>query len=183
MIFTELSLQGAYILELQPRTDERGFLARTFCRQELAEYGLDTCIAQCSISFNIQRGTIRGMHYQVSPYAEAKLVSCTKGSVYDVIIDLREDSATYLKWEAVILSEQNRSMLYVPQGFAHGFQTLQDNSEIFYQISEFYHPESARGLRWNDPELGIPWPLADKIVSRRDNSFPLLDEMGGLANE
>ncbi len=174
MIFTKLSLPGAYILELDRRTDERGFFARTFCRQEFAEYGLDTCIAQCSISFNRQRGTIRGMHYQAVPHQEAKLLSCTKGSVYDVIIDLREDSATYLKWEAVILSEQNRSMLYVPQGFAHGFQTLQDNSEIFYQISEFYHPESAGGLRWNDPKLAIPWPLTEKIVSRRDDSFPLL---------
>lgn len=183
MIFSELELKGAYIIEPKPLTDERGFFARIFCRQEFAKYALNPCIAQCDISFNRRKGTIRGMHYQITPYQEAKLLSCIKGSIYDVIIDLRKDSATFLKWEAVYLNEKNRQMLYIPEGFAHGFQTLQDNTEIYYQISEYYHPECSRGLRWNDPKLAIPWPLSEKIVSRRDDSFPLLDEMGGLVNE
>ena len=165
MIFTETKLNGVHILEIEKLSDERGFFARTWCKQEFAKYGLNSNLAQCSISFNRKRGTLRGMHYQISPYRETKLVRCTAGAIYDVVIDLRRDSATFCQWFAVELSAENRCMLYVPEDFAHGFQTLEDNTEVFYQISEPYAPEYAKGVRWDDPAFDIRWPAGDRIIS------------------
>lgn len=172
MKFIGLPLAGAYLIELQPIVDERGFFARTWCAQEFRRRELNPNLAQCSISLNTRRGTIRGMHYQEQPHAEAKLVRCCSGAVYDVIVDLRPSSPTYCQWFAVELTGVNRKMLYVPEGFAHGFQTLADNSEVFYQISEIYRPECARGVRWDDPSIGIEWPIRDPILSQRDRLFP-----------
>jgi len=155
--------------------DERGSFARSFCQEEFRAHGLDPVIAQCNISFNKRRGVLRGLHYQVKPHEEAKLVRCTRGAIWDVIVDLREGAPTRYRWFATELTADNRRALYIPRGFAHGFQTLADNSEVFYQMSEFYHPESARGVRWNDPIIGIAWPLADPVVSPRDRSYPLLE--------
>ena len=165
-------LNGVHILEIERLNDERGFFARTWCKQEFAKYGLNFNLAQCSISFNHKRGTLRGMHYQISPYRETKLVRCTAGAIYDVVIDLRRDSATFCKWLAVELSAENRCMLYVPEDFAHGFQTLKDNTEVLYQISVPYAPEYAEGVRWDDPAFDIRWPAADRIVSTKDASYP-----------
>ncbi len=173
MIFTQTLLPGAFVIDLERREDARGFFARTWCREEFAAHGLNTDMAQCSVSFNRARGTVRGMHYQTKPYVETKIVRCTMGAIYDVIIDLRADSATYLRWTATELTAENRRMLYIPVGMAHGFQTLTEDAEVFYQISEFYHPESAQGVRWNDPFFGIPWPLMDAVVSVRDSGYPL----------
>jgi dTDP-4-dehydrorhamnose 3,5-epimerase len=172
MKFQPLSLNGAYMIEPEPVADERGMFARTFCGREFDARGLDARIAQCSTSYNRRRGTLRGMHYQGAPFAEAKLVRCVRGAIHDVIIDLRPDSATRMQWTALELNAANRRMLYVPAGFAHGFQTLMDDSEVFYQISEWYSPEYARGVRWNDDAFGIRWPLADPIVSYKDRSYP-----------
>ena len=171
MKFTELRLKGAYLLELELIEDERGFFARSWCRDEFREHGLDPALVQCNISFNRRRGTLRGMHYQIAPHAEAKLVRCTQGSIYDVILDLRPESATYCAWTGSDLSAQNRRMLYVPAGFAHGFQTLEDDCEVFYQMSAFHHAPCARGVRWNDPAFSIDWPLRDPVVSARDASY------------
>jgi len=171
MKFIETKLKGAYIIEIEPIEDERGFFARSFCQKEFEEHGLNPRIIQCNISFNKKKGTIRGMHYQVAPYQEAKIVSCTNGAIYDVIIDLRKKSLTYCQWFAVELSAEAYKMLYIPEGFAHGFQTLEDNTAVFYQMSEFYHPECARGVRWNDPVFGIKWPLLVKIISKKDLSY------------
>ena len=172
MRFVETPLAGAYVVEIEPLEDERGFFARSWCREEFGARGLSAILAQCSISFSKARGTLRGMHYQASPFEEAKLVRCTAGAVYDVILDLRADSTTFKRWFAAELTTANRKMLYVPEGFAHGFQTLEDNSEVFYQISEFYRQGYARGVRWNDPAFGITWPAGEKIISERDRSFP-----------
>jgi dTDP-4-dehydrorhamnose 3,5-epimerase len=172
MIFTPTRLAGARVIDLERREDERGFFARSWCRHEFEEQGLNAQLVQCSISFNTVRGTLRGMHYQAKPHEEAKVVRCTRGGVHDVIIDLRPDSPTYLLWEAVELSEENRRMLYVPEGVAHGFQTLVDATEVCYQMSEVYRPESARGVRWDDPVFGIRWPDGERIISRRDRSYP-----------
>lgn len=172
MIFKETKLKGAFIIEPELLEDERGFFARTFCRKEFEAHGLDPDILQCNLSFNAKKGTLRGMHYQVKPFQEIKLVRVTKGSIYDVIIDLRPDSPSFKQWLGFELTAQNRKMLYVPKGFAHGFQTLTDDTEVFYQMSEFYHPESSRGLAWNSPEFGIEWLLDDRIISEKDrNSF------------
>lgn len=174
MLFTETILPGAYIIDIEPHDDERGFFARSFCVHEFERHGLNPRLAQCNISFNKKRGTLRGMHYQAEPYPETKLVRCTMGSIYDVIIDLRENSPTFRKWLGVELSAQNRRALYIPSGFAHGFQTLADNSEVYYQMSEFFYPECSRGLRWDDPAFGIEWPLPEQItVSSRDDHFEL----------
>jgi dTDP-4-dehydrorhamnose 3,5-epimerase len=173
MIFTETKLKGAYQIDLELRRDDRGFFARSFCQNEFAAHGLKTIVAQSNVSFNRQKGTLRGMHFQVPPKAEAKLVRCTRGAVYDVIIDLRSESASYCSWVAVELTADNSRMLYVPEGFAHGFQTLEDNAEVFYQMFEFYAPDYARGVRWDDPAFGIAWPLTNPIVSERDRSYPL----------
>ncbi len=174
MKFIETKLKGAYIIEPQLLEDERGFFARTFCQKEFEAHGLNTRLAQCSISYNRRKGTLRGMHYQVAPMAEAKVVRCTKGAIYDVIIDLRRDSPTYCEWIAVELSAENHRMLYIPEEFAHGFQTLEDDTEVFYQISEFYAPEYARGVRWNDSAFGIMFPLKNVIISERDKTYPLM---------
>ena len=171
MIFTETKLKGAFVIEPEKLEDERGFFARTFCRKEFEGHGLNPNLVQCNISFNKKRGTVRGMHFQVKPYEEAKLVSCLRGAIYDVIIDLRPNSPTYRQWVAVELSGENFRLLYIPEGFAHGFQTLEDNTEGFYQMSEFYHPECARGVRWNDPAFGIQWPLHITIISERDSHY------------
>ena len=175
MRFIETKLQGAYILEIEPIVDERGFFARTFCVHEFEAHGLNTQVAQCNISSNKRKGTLRGMHYQAAPHAETKLVQCVRGAIYDVIVDLRTDSPTFKSWFAVELTSTNHRMLYVPEGFAHGFQTLEDDSEVLYQISEFYHPQSVRGLLWNDPSLSIEWPLEVTIISTRDQSYAAID--------
>ncbi len=170
----ETTLDGAVILDLEPRADSRGFLARTFCAQEFEERGLRPVVAQCSLSYNRKRGTLRGMHYQHPPAAEAKLVRCVRGAIYDVVIDLRPGSSTYLQHVGVELSAENRRALYVPESFAHGFQTLTDDAEVLYQISAFHAPELADGLRWDDPALAIDWPLPVSAISERDLSWPLL---------
>ena len=173
MIFCETKLPGTFIIEVARLEDERGFFGRTFCRNEFAGRGLNPNVAQCNISFNRDAGTLRGMHYQSAPYAEDKLIRCTKGKLYDVIVDLRRESATFKQWIAVELTEENRLMLYVPKGCAHGFQTLVDNTEIFYQMSEFYHPASVCGVRWNDPAFGIRWPMMEQVImSDRDRNWP-----------
>jgi dTDP-4-dehydrorhamnose 3,5-epimerase len=173
MRFTPLLVEGAWLVEPEPRRDERGLFARTWCVNEFAERGLTAPFVQTSVSWNEVAGTLRGLHYQAEPHPEIKLVRCTAGSIYDVIVDLREGSASYLKWCAETLSAENRNALYVPQGCAHGFVTLEDGSEVFYQISEFHHPESARGARWNDPAFGIAWPRQPARISARDAEYPL----------
>ncbi len=172
MQFIETKLPGAYIINLDTLEDERGFFARAFCQKEFEENGLKSNIAQCNLSFNHKKGTLRGMHYQVKPYEEVKMVRCTQGKILDVIIDLRKNSATYKKWVGVELSAENNSMLYVPKGFAHGYQTLEDNSVVYYQVTEFYQPGSERGIRWNDPAFNIDWPLEISVISDKDNSLP-----------
>ena len=165
-------MQGAVLIELEPKTDERGFFARTFCADEFAQAGLNTKVVQCNVSFNKHKGTLRGMHYQKTPYEEAKLVRCTSGAIFDVIIDLRPESPTFKRHFSVILSAENRAALYVPEGFAHGFQTLRDNTEIFYQMSQRYQAEAAAGVRWDDPAFGIEWPADERIITERDRSYP-----------
>jgi len=172
MIFTETSLKGAFLIEPERLEDERGFFARTWCQREFEAHGLNSRLVQCNISFNKKMGTLRGMHYQVAPYEEARLVRCTQGAIYDVIIDLRPESSTFKQYIAAVLTAQNRTMLYVPEGFAHGFLTLEDNTEVFYQMSEFYAPEYARGVRWNDPAFGIQWPAEIQVISDRDQNYP-----------
>lgn len=171
MIFKETKLKGSFVIELDLIQDERGFFARSFCTKEFKDRLLDPCVAQCNISFNKKKGTLRGMHYQKNPWEEAKLVRCTKGKIYDVIVDIRPTSATFRQWIAVELSADNHKMLYVPTGFAHGFQTLEDNSEVFYQMSEVFHPEFAAGFNWNDQSIGINWPIEEKIISEKDNGL------------
>jgi len=168
MIFSETKLNGAFIIDLEPIQDERGFFARTWCKNEFAAHGLNPNLVQCNTSFNKKKGTLRGMHYQSPPYEEAKLVRCTMGAVYDVIVDIRKESKTFLQWIACELTAQNRKMLYVPEGFAHGFQTLEDNTEVFYQMSEFYHSDHAAGLRWDDPAIDIKWPIPEVVISKKD---------------
>lgn len=173
MIFSETKLPGAFIIEVKRLEDERGFFGRSFCRREFEERGLNPFVAQCNISFNRDAGTLRGMHFQAAPHAEEKLVRCTRGALYDVIIDLRPESPTFKRWVSLELTEDNGRMLYIPKGFAHGFQTLVDETEIFYQMSTFYHPESGRGVRWNDPAFGIQWPETDRVIlSDRDRLWP-----------
>jgi dTDP-4-dehydrorhamnose 3,5-epimerase len=174
MIFIETALKGAFIIEPEPIRDERGFFACTWNQEEFARRGLNPRVVQANVSFNRQRGTIRGMHFQMSPHQEAKLVRCTTGSIYDVIIDRRDDSPSLNQWIGLELSAGNRRMLYVPEGFAHGFQTLEDNTEVAYQISEYYHPESACGVRWDDPAFGIKWPLQVSEISEKDRSYGFL---------
>ncbi|BFU93480.1 MAG: dTDP-4-dehydrorhamnose 3,5-epimerase [Nitrospira sp.] len=175
MIFAETSLPGSYVVEVEKHEDERGFFARSWCVREFAAKGLDPHLVQCNVSFNKLKGTLRGLHYQIPPHAEVKLVRCTKGSLFDVIVDLRKDSPTFLKWFAIELTATNHRMLYIPKLFAHGFQTLEDDTEISYQMSEFYEPAASKGIRWNDPSLGINWPEADKTMSQKDQSYPDLE--------
>jgi dTDP-4-dehydrorhamnose 3,5-epimerase len=172
--FVPTPLAGAQVIELERLADERGFFARSFCQDEFGRNGLDAAIAQCNISWNRRRGTLRGMHFQAAPHEEAKVVRCTRGAIWDVIVDLREGSATRLQWFSVELTAENRTALYVPKGFAHGFQTLAEDSEVLYQMSEPYHAHLARGVRWDDPQLAIRWPLPDPILSERDRSYALL---------
>lgn len=174
MIFTETRLQGAFVIEPERIGDERGFFARTWCEREFRMHGLNPRLVQCNVSFNRKKGTLRGMHYQAEPHGEAKLVRCTMGSIYDVIIDTRPESSTFRQWVAVELTAENRKMLYVPQGFAHGFQSLEDETEVLYHMSEFYVGDSAHGVRWDDPAFGIQWPEAERIISERDLRFSLL---------
>lgn len=192
MIFTETKLKGAYVINIERLDDDRGFFARSWCQREFEAHGLNPRLVQCNISFNMKKGTLRGMHYQAAPYEEAKVVRCVRGSIYDVIIDIRPDSATYSQWIAVELSSPRfplpssisrlasessqlpayYRMLYIPEGFAHGFLTLEDNSEVFYQMSEFHAPDYAKGFRWNDPAFGIQWPSEVKVISDRDRTYP-----------
>jgi dTDP-4-dehydrorhamnose 3,5-epimerase len=173
VIFTPTPLAGAFVLEPEPVPDSRGLFARTWCERELTTRGLETRIAQCSTSFNKRKGTLRGLHYQVPPLAETKLVRCTRGSIHDVIVDLRRESSTFARSFAAVLSADNRKAMYVPVGFAHGFQTLEDDTEVFYQISQFYSPEHSRGVRWDDPVVAIAWPPeSDRTISDRDRGYP-----------
>jgi dTDP-4-dehydrorhamnose 3,5-epimerase len=174
MRFIETPLKGAFVVELELIRDERGYFARTWTPEDFAAHGLSSRIVQCSTAYNGRQGTLRGMHFQIAPHAEVKLVRCTRGAIYDVIVDLRPDSATRHAWTAVELSAEAPRMLYIPEGFAHGYQTLEDETEVFYQMSEYYHPESARGLRWDDPALSIEWPLPVTVISQRDTEHPLL---------
>ena len=172
MRFIPTPLGGAYLVEPEPHDDERGCFARTWCLDEFGERGLNTDWVQCNVSYNCRAGTLRGLHYQAAPHEEAKLIRCTRGSLYDVIVDLRRDSPTFLGHFAIVLGAGNRTMLYVPEGCAHGFQTLEDETEIFYQMTESYEPASARGVRWNDPAFGITWPDADRLINDRDRTYP-----------
>ncbi|MBK9146162.1 MAG: dTDP-4-dehydrorhamnose 3,5-epimerase [Candidatus Melainabacteria bacterium] len=172
MIFTETGLEGAYIIDVERLEDERGFFARTWCIDEFRKFGLNTNLIECSISSNKKKGTLRGMHFQSAPHEEAKIVKCTRGEIFDVIVDLRRESSTFGKHFSVNLSATNHRMLYIPEGLAHGFQTLEDATEVFYQITERYYPESARGIRYDDPLLhGLKWPVSNPTISQRDLSF------------
>lgn len=175
MKFQETILAGAYIIDAEQRSDERGFFARTFCQDEFVRHGLNPCVAQCNISFNKYAGTLRGMHFQKSPFAEAKLVRCTSGAVFDVIVDLRPESFTFKRWFGVELTAQNRKAIYIPEGFAHGMQTLCDDTELFYQMSTSYHAEFASGVRWDDPIFDIKWPeppISGRIIHAKDLAWP-----------
>jgi len=174
VIFTALELAGAFRIEPELHADERGFFARMWCAQEFEAHGLSADFVQSSVSFNRLRGTLRGMHFQASPQGETKLVQCIRGAVFDVIVDLREESSTYRKWEACELTAENRHAVYIPEGFAHGFQTLSDDCELLYCIAGYYEPAAARGVRWNDPTLAIVWPiLPPTIISQKDEQLPL----------
>lgn len=172
MKFEQTELEGAWIIHINKLEDDRGFFARTFCQREFLKYGLNPRVVQCNVSYNKKKGTLRGMHLQVSPFREAKLVQCTAGAIYDVMIDLRRESPTYLKHVGVTLSAQEYRMLYIPEGFAHGFLTLTDGVNVFYQMSEFYAPECAIGFRWNDPAFGITLPDEVQVISERDANYP-----------
>jgi len=177
MKFVPLPLAGSYLIEIEPRGDERGFLARTFCAREFGALGLETGFVQCNMTMSPLKGTVRGMHWQSAPHAEAKLLRCTAGAIYDVIVDLRPGSATRGMWHATELSARNRRLLYIPKGFAHGLQTLEPDTELFYQMSAYYEPQSKRGLRWDDPTLAIPWPLTDAKVGDEDRALPTLEQI------
>jgi dTDP-4-dehydrorhamnose 3,5-epimerase len=177
VIFTETRLAGAFTIDVETHEDERGFFARVWDGEELAAHGLDARVVQSSIAYNRLAGTLRGLHWQEAPYAETKLVRCTAGAIWDVIVDLRPDSPTFLEWVAVELTAENRRTLYVPERFAHGYQTLADATEVWYQMSERYAPDAARGLRWDDPRLGIDWPAAERrVISERDRTWPGAEE-------
>lgn len=176
MKFTKLDLEGAYLIELEEFKDERGTFARQFCKKEFQKAGIDVDLCQCNISKNFKKNTIRGLHYQKEPFLEPKIVSCLQGSFYDVIVDLRPSSPTYLRWQGLELSESNGKMLYIPPNFAHGFQTLQDNTTVYYQLGEFFQPDYYAGLRWNDPKIGIRWKelACEPIMNERDKNYELL---------
>lgn len=175
MKFVETILKGAYVITPDIIEDDRGFFARTFCRREFAEMGLNPDLVQCNISYNKKRGTLRGMHYQIRPHAEVKLIRCTAGAIYDVIVDLRPESPTFRQWISVELTAANHEMLYIPERFAHGFQTLSDDTEVIYHHSAYYSSENERGLRFDDSSLGIAWPLPVAVISARDQNHPSLD--------
>lgn len=171
MIFRKTKLEGAFIIEPERLEDERGFFARTFCGREFAAHGLDIFFVQCNTSFSKKKGVLRGMHFQAEPYEEAKLIRCTRGAIYDVIIDLRTGSDTFGQWSSAELTSENEAMLFIPKGFAHGFLTLADNTEVFYQMSEYYRPGHARGVRWNDPLFAIHWPAEVQVISDKDRGY------------
>ena len=171
MKFHETNLPGVFEIHLEPKGDERGFFARAWCQKEFEAHGLNASVAQCNVSFNARRGTLRGIHYQAEPYGESKLVRCTKGAIYDVVVDLRPDSPTFRRWIGVTLTAANRHMVYVPKGCAHGFLTLENETEVFYQMSQFYDAESARGVRWDDPAFQIAWPERVEVISERDRTY------------
>lgn len=171
--FIETSIPGVLLINLHLLEDERGYFTRTFCAQKFKENGINPSLLQCNISFNHKKGTLRGMHFQITPHAEAKLIRCVRGSIFDVVIDLRPESKTFEQWMSIELSEKNRQLLYIPEGCAHGFQTLEDQTELFYQMSYPFLPEAARGIRWDDPYFKITWPLNDRTISLKDQSYPL----------
>ena len=174
MIFSETMIKGVFIIEPELQKDDRGFFARSFCKEEFQKHGLDIDIVQCNISYNKKKGTLRGMHYQVPPFEEAKIVSCTKGSIYDVVVDLRKESLTYCQWVAIELSDKNFKMIYIPRGCAHGFQTLEDEAMVYYQMTEFFHTECARGASWDDPQFTITWPYVQKrVISDKDQKYEI----------
>jgi dTDP-4-dehydrorhamnose 3,5-epimerase len=172
MIFQETILAGVFEIHLEPKGDERGFFARSWCQHEFEQHGLNPVTVQCSVAFNEKKGTLRGIHYQAEPHPEAKLVRCTQGAVYDVVVDLRPASSTFKKWFSAILSAANRHMIYVPEGCGHGLLTLEHRTEVFYQMSEFYYPELSRGVLWNDPAFQIEWPAQPLVISDRDRTYP-----------
>lgn len=172
MLFRDTPLPGVFLIESERREDDRGYFARTWCKKEFGDRDLCSEWVQISTSFNRLRGTLRGMHFQAAPNEEVKLIRCTRGAIYDVALDLRRDSPAYLKWFTAELTADNGRMLYLPKGIAHGFQTLADASEVLYNISEYYHPESSRGVRWNDPAFALVWPVAEPILSPRDQEWP-----------
>lgn len=176
MIFAETPLKGAFVIDIDPRSDDRGYFARVWCAREFETHGLETRLVQCNVAYNHKKGILRGMHYQKAPYSEVKLVRCTRGAVYDVIVDLRPGSDTYLNWTGAELTGDNHRMLYVPEGFAHGYVTLRDDSELFYQVSQFYTPQAEGGVRWDDPLVGIEWPdVGELLISDKDHAWPWLD--------
>jgi dTDP-4-dehydrorhamnose 3,5-epimerase len=180
MIFTESPLSGAYLVDMERLTDERGFFARSYCAEEFAARGLGPELRQCSVSYNARKGTLRGMHYQGPPHEEHKLVRCTAGAIFDVIVDIRTASPTYRRWYGAELTQDNRRSLFIPPGFAHGFMSLTDGAEVYYMISVVHAPKFSRGVRWNDPAFAIEWPLAPAVISERDAAYPLLDVPGGV---
>jgi dTDP-4-dehydrorhamnose 3,5-epimerase len=175
MVFNPTKIPGAYEIQPEIFADDRGFFARSWCSKEFASHGLTPIMAQCNISQNTRKGTLRGMHYQAAPHAEAKLVRCTRGSIFDVVVDLRPGSKTFKQWAGAALTAAKHNMFYIPEGCAHGFLTLEDDVEIFYQMSEFYTPEAGRGVRWNDPAFGIEWPGEVKVIAERDRTYPDFD--------
>jgi dTDP-4-dehydrorhamnose 3,5-epimerase len=175
LIFQKTKLPGVFQISIEPKHDERGYFARTWCRNEFGSVGLTSDLAQCSVSFNSRKGTLRGIHYQARPYSETKLVRCTRGAIYDVVVDLRPDLPSFKEWVGFLLTSTNAEMVCVPEGCGHGFLTLENESEVFYQMSEFYHPDAARGVRWNDPTFGIVWPGEVEVISDRDKSYPDFD--------
>jgi len=183
MIFTEIGLEGAYVIDLEKLQDERGFFARGYCSKEFTSHGLAPLVVQSNVSFNIRKATLRGLHYQIMPYLETKLVRCTRGAIYDVIIDLRPQSKTFHRWIGVELTEENYRMLYVPGGFAHGFQTLEDRTEVIYHVSEFYTPKAEQGIRYNDPAFKIHWPLEVEVISPKDENWPDFSAPSGAIAE
>jgi dTDP-4-dehydrorhamnose 3,5-epimerase len=172
MKFHKAKIAGVFEVCLEPRTDDRGFFARAWCQKEFAAQGLNSTVVQCNISRNARKGTLRGMHYQAHPFSETKVVRCTRGAVYDVVLDLRPKSKTFKQWVSVVLTEESGNMVYIPDGCAHGFLSLKDGSDVFYQMSEFYNPEAARGVRWNDDAFGIVWPEKVEVISERDRTYP-----------
>jgi len=172
MTFCQTRIPGVFEIDIEPKADTRGFFARCWCQKEFADNGLNPRLVQCSLSYNTQKGTLRGIHYQMQPYPETKVVRCTQGAIYDVVVDLRRNSPTFHEWIAAVLTSANRRMVYVPEGCGHGFLTLEDETEVLYQMSEFYHPDLARGVRWDDPAFQIEWPGAVQVISERDRTYP-----------
>jgi dTDP-4-dehydrorhamnose 3,5-epimerase len=172
MKYRETKLPGVFEISIEPMADERGFFARSWCEKEFEAHGLNPALVQCNISVNKRKGTLRGVHYQVAPHSETKLVRCTRGAIFDVIVDLRSDSPTFKQWVGIVLTAEKRNMAYVPEGCAHGFLTLDDDTEVFYQMSQFYNTEAARGVRWNDPAFAIDWPAKVEVISERDGAYP-----------